>query len=74
MPYAGCLVFLSLTAALLWARSLLSGGLANLHDTISLFVMGLTATTVSFFVIGPYGLLSQVVMHHTATHTGRSPE
>ena len=63
MPYLGCVVFLSLTAGILWARSILSGGLANLHDTVSLYVMGLTATTVSLFVVIPYGLLCQYVLN-----------
>ena len=62
VPYLGCLVFLSLWAALLWARTLLYGGLANLHDTLSLYVMGMTAATLSFFVVIPYGLLCQYVM------------
>ena len=46
IPYLGCIVFLSLAAAMLWARSIWYGGLANLHDTVSLYVMGLTATTL----------------------------
>jgi hypothetical protein len=67
MPYFGCIVFLSLTAAILWVRSFLFGGLANLHDTVSLYVMGLTATTVSLFVVIPYGLLCQYVMNSVST-------
>jgi hypothetical protein len=63
IPYLGCVVFLSLDAAILWAHSFLYGGLANLHDTVSLYVMGLTATTVSLFVVIPYGLLCQYVMN-----------
>ncbi len=62
IPYLGCLVFLSLSAALLWARTFMFGGLANLHDTLSLYVMGMTAAAVSFFVVIPYGLLCQYVM------------
>lgn len=62
IPYFGCVIFLSLYAAMLWARSLLYGGLANLHDTVSLYVMGLIAATLSFFVVIPYGLLCQYVM------------
>ncbi len=63
IPYLGCVVFLTLVAASLWARSFLFGGLANLHDTASLYVMGLTATTLSLFVVVPYGLLCQYVMN-----------
>jgi hypothetical protein len=67
IPYFGCIIFLSLSAAILWARSILYGGLANLHDTVSLYVMGLTATTVSLFVVIPYGLLCQYVMNSVST-------
>ncbi len=67
IPYLGCIVFLSLSAAMLWARTLLYGGLANLHDTVSLYVMGLTATTVSLFVVIPYGLLCQYVMNSVSS-------
>jgi hypothetical protein len=67
IPYLGCLVFLSLTALIIWTRSFLSGGLANMHDTVSLYVMGLTATTVSMFVVVPYGLLCQYVMSSAST-------
>jgi hypothetical protein len=62
IPYLGCFVFLSLWAALLWIRTFLYGGLANLHDTLSLYVMGFTATTLYFFVVIPYGLFCQYVM------------
>ncbi|MCM3880511.1 MAG: hypothetical protein ND807_10430 [Vicinamibacterales bacterium] len=62
LPYVGCFVFLSLWAALMWTRSLLRGGLANLHDTLSLYVMGLMATALSFYIVIPYGWLCQYVM------------
>ena len=66
IPYLGTFVFLSLWTALLWTRSLLYGGLANLHDTLSLYLMGMIAVTVSFFVVIPYGLLCQYVMNSVA--------
>ena len=69
IPYLGCIVFLSLIAAILWARSFVFGGLANLHDTVSLYVMGLTATTLSLFVVVPYGLLCQYVMNSISGST-----
>jgi hypothetical protein len=73
IPYLGCLVFLTLSAALLWGRSLLHGGLANLHDTVSLYAMGMTAAAVSFFVVIPYGLLCQYVMHAASRSTAARP-
>jgi hypothetical protein len=63
IPYLGCFLFLSLWAALLWTRTMLYGGLANLHDTLSLYAMGMVAVALSFFVVIPYGLLCQYVMH-----------
>jgi hypothetical protein len=70
IPYLGCLVFLSLWAALLWLRSFWYGGLANLHDTVSLYVMGMTAAAVSFFVVIPYGLLCQYIMYSLSDSAG----
>jgi hypothetical protein len=63
IPYLGCLVYISLSAALLWIQTFLYGGLTNVHDTLSLYVMGLTAAAVSFFVVVPYGLLCQYAMN-----------
>jgi hypothetical protein len=62
VPFLGCFVFLTLWTALLWVPSLVLGGLANLHDTLSLYVMGLAATAISFYVVVPYGLVCQYVM------------
>lgn len=62
IPYLGCLVYISLSAGLLWLDTFLYGGLANVHDTLSLYVMGFTAAAVSFFVVIPYGLLCQYAM------------
>ena len=58
----GCVVFVALWAVWLWVRTLLFGGLANLHDTLSLYVMGFTAVTISSYMILPYSLLCQRVM------------
>jgi hypothetical protein len=62
IPYLGCLLYISFSAGLLWLDTFLYGGLANVHDTLSLYVMGLTAAAVSFFVVVPYGLLCQYAM------------
>jgi len=62
IPYLGSLVYLSLSAGLIWLNTFLYGGLANLHDTLSLYVMGLSAAAVSFFVVIPFGLLCQYAM------------
>jgi hypothetical protein len=66
IPYLGCVVFLSLWAALFWARTLLFGGLASLYDTLSLYAIGMVAVTVSFYVVIPYGLWCQHVMSRAA--------
>lgn len=64
LPYAGCLMYLALWAAWWWIQDLLFGGLANLHDTGSLFVMGITAAAVSFLVVIPYGLACQIALNY----------
>jgi hypothetical protein len=71
IPYLGCLVYLSLSVGLIWLNTFLYGGLANLHDTVSLYVMGLSATGVSFFVVIPFGLLCQYAMS-SVSHTDRA--
>jgi hypothetical protein len=71
IPYLGCLLYLTLSSGLLWLNTLLYGGLANLHDTLSLYVMGLTAAAVSFFVVIPYGLLCQYAMN-SVSNTDRA--
>ena len=67
IPLVGCFVFLSLWNAALWGRTLLFGGLANIHDTLSLYVMGMLATVVSCLVVIPYGLLCQYVMSRASS-------
>jgi hypothetical protein len=62
IPYGGCLVFLTLLAAVFWGRALLDGEPMTVHDTASLYVSGVSAAAVSFFVVIPYGLLCQYVM------------
>ena len=66
IPYLGCFVFLTLSSALLWIRSLLYGGLANLHDTLSLYAMGFMGAVLSCFIVIPYGLFCQYVMYSVA--------
>lgn len=51
-------------------RTLVFGGLANLHDTLSLYVMGLMAVTLACFVVVPYGLFCQYVMNPLANSSG----
>ena len=63
VPYAGCAIFLTLWNAMIWIEDLMFGGLANLPDTLSLYAMGFLAASLSFFVVVPYGLLCQYVMH-----------
>lgn len=62
IPYAGCLVYLTVWNAGVWARTLLFGGLANLHDTMAVYVWGTRDALFSCFVVVPYGLVCQVVL------------
>jgi len=67
IPFVGCFVFLSLWNAAFWARTLLRGGLANIHDTLSLYAMGMLAAVGSFVVVIPYGLVCQYVMSRASS-------
>jgi hypothetical protein len=60
------LIYLSVVTAWIWIRQLLFGGLANLHDTLSLYAMGLTAALLACFVVVPFGLACQYVMSAAA--------
>jgi hypothetical protein len=70
LPYAGTVVYLSLVAGAIWTEQLLFGGLANLHDTLSLYAMGLVAAILACLVVVPYGLLCQYVMRSAAERGG----
>jgi len=62
IPYAGCLIFLTLWNAGVWVRMLLFGGLANLHNSIAVYVWGIGDALIACFVVVPYGLVCQVVL------------
>lgn len=60
LPLLGCFVFLTLWNARIWIGS---SGVANIHDTLSLYLMGTAAAVYSCFVVVPYGLLCQRIMN-----------
>ncbi|MGH8016615.1 MAG: hypothetical protein ACREBV_10515, partial [Candidatus Zixiibacteriota bacterium] len=62
LPYLGTFIFLTIWNIQIWGKTLLFGGLANLHDSFSLYYMGLIAVTVSLYVVIPYGLFCQYTM------------
>ena len=62
IPYAGSFVYLTVWNARVWTRTLLFGGLANLHDTMAVYYWGMCYAVVACFVVVPYGLLCQVVL------------
>jgi hypothetical protein len=62
LPYLGAFIFLTIWNLQIWGKTLLFGGLANVHDTFSLYYMGLIAVTVSLYVVIPYGLFCQYIM------------
>jgi len=62
MPYLGCILFLTIWNLIFWFETLIFGGLANAHDTFSLYYMGLISVTVSLYVVIPYGLFCQYTM------------
>ena len=62
LPYAGCLVYLTLFNIVIWLRQLFVGGLANLYETFILYPWGLSYALIAGFVVIPYGFLSQILM------------
>ena len=66
LPYLGTIIFLTLWNVQIWGKTVLFGGLANLHDTFSLYYMGLISVTVSLYVVIPYGLFCQYTMQRVS--------
>jgi hypothetical protein len=62
LPYLGTILFLTMWNLVSWGKTWLFGGLANLHDTFSLYYMGLISVTVSLYVVIPYGIFCQYTM------------
>jgi hypothetical protein len=67
VPLSASLLYLTLWVAVLWVKQVFFGGLANLHDTLSLYVSGLVATLLCLPIILPYGLVCQYVMARAGT-------
>src|SRR5204862_127749 len=49
IPYAGSFVYLTVWNARVWTRTLLFGGLANLHDTMAVYYWGMCYAVVACF-------------------------
>jgi hypothetical protein len=72
MPAAGCLVYLTLWNFREWLRP--PRGVANLHDTLVLYLWGPVAVALSGYVVVPYGYCCQRVMRSLLqNHEGRFP-
>jgi hypothetical protein len=67
VPYIGSMAYLTIYNIWIWVHHWLFGGLATIHDTMSLYVLGFSAAVMAFFVIIPYGLLCQWLMNKVAT-------
>jgi hypothetical protein len=65
----GTLVYLTSAAATIGVRTVTRGGGINWHDTLSLCVMGLSAAALAGYVILPYALFCQYVMHAIAARS-----
>jgi hypothetical protein len=70
VPAAGCVLYLTLWAALAGLRGLAGGETLNAHDLLSLYATGLAAAAASFWVVVPYGYLCQVAMEGRARAAG----
>ena len=53
IPFAGSCIYLLLSVAVNWD---------NLHDSISVVVMGLLTTALSFYIVIPYGIFCQYAL------------
>ena len=72
IPYAGCLIYLTVWNLRVWARTLLFGGLANLHDSIAVYYWGTFYALIACFVVVPYGLVCQVALKELLDRTDAS--
>lgn len=66
LPYAGCVIYLTLWNAATWIEGLARGGSTNLHDSLVLYPWGLGYAMAACFVVVPYGYLCQVLMSRAA--------
>ncbi len=66
VPLVGAFVYLTLVAAAMWTRQLLYGGLANLHDTGSMYLYGMVVAVLAFPLTISYGLVCQYCLHAVA--------
>ena len=66
LPLLGSALYLVLTVITLWLHQAFYGGLANVHDSMSLVVTGLVATIISCYVTIPYGFICQLCLEWSA--------
>ena len=66
LPYAGCLIYLTLLILTSWAEGLLAGRGFHWH-LLALYYWGFLFALAAFLVVIPYGLLCQYVMRRVAT-------
>lgn len=62
LPYAGCLIYLTLWNAVSWIHYFVRGGLNSVYETLILYPWGLGYALAACFVVIPYGLFCQHVM------------
>jgi hypothetical protein len=62
MPYAGCVVYLTLWNAVAWTSDLSHGVRGSVHDSLVIYPWGLAYALIACFVVVPYGLACQYAM------------
>lgn len=66
VPYLGCVVYLTIVNLWIWVTHWVHGGLANLHDTLSLYLWGVVGALLACFVVIPYGVFCLWVLSRNA--------
>lgn len=63
IPYAGCLIYLTLLNVFIEAENLRIGAHITAHNSIARYVWGSFSAIVGFYIVIPYGLVCQLVLN-----------
>jgi hypothetical protein len=63
IPYAGCLIYLTLLNIFIEAQNLRIGAHISTNDSVARYVWGSISAIYGFYVVIPYGFVCQVVLN-----------
>jgi hypothetical protein len=63
IPYVGCIVYLTIITVFLYERKL---SVRDVHDALGIYLFGIIFALRSFFVVLPFGIVSQYIMNKVA--------